>query len=96
MNKPRIYVDFNEMIENDLVLLSKEDYKNDSEGNVVNLYEGLHVYIYMDDQDELGNSDNLVASGIIERNKIKGGWGAIAKWCCRIDSKGIQHESDIR
>lgn len=61
MDKPRIYVDFNEMVE-----------------------------------DEFGNSDSLVMSGIVERNKIKEGWGAIAKWCCRIGSEGIQYESDIR
>jgi len=30
LDRPRMYVDFNEMVENDLVLLSVGDYKNDS------------------------------------------------------------------
>ncbi len=94
MDIPRIYVDFNEMINFDLVLLSKEDYKKDSAGNLVHLYEGLRVFIYMDDEDDNGNPDNLVASGIVVKNKIKSGWGAIAKWCCHINSDGIYHLSE--
>ncbi len=94
MDIPRIYVDFNEMISFDLVLLSKENYKQDSVGNLVHLYEGLEVSIYMDDEDDNRDSDSLVASGIVVKNKIKSGWGAIAKWCCQIDSDGIYHLSD--
>jgi hypothetical protein len=91
---PCIYVDFNEMIEPNLVLLSKYDYKKACNGNLVYLYEGLCVCVYMDDEDEFGNSDNLIAEGIVARNKIKSGWAAIAKWCCRIGDKGIYHESE--
>ena len=40
MDRPRIYVDFNEMLEADLVLLSKEDTKRDSAWQIVILDEG--------------------------------------------------------
>ena len=73
MKEPRIYVDFNEMLEEDLVLFSKEDSKKDSAGNFVQLFEGLFVKIYMDDVDEAGNVDNLIAEGIVERNTIMEG-----------------------
>lgn len=33
MDRPRLYVDFNEMVEPDLVLLAQEDGKVDSSGN---------------------------------------------------------------
>src|SRR5688572_11072372 len=91
--EPRLYVDFNEMLEPGLVLLSKEDTEVDTHGNVVLLCEGLHVRIYDDDSDRNGNVDNLIAEGIVERN-VATGWAAAAKWCCRIDSKGIRHESE--
>lgn len=93
MKEPRLYVDFNEMLEPDLVLLSKEDTTVDSHGNVVVLREGLPVRIYDEDSDINGNVDNLIAEGVAERN-IATGWSAVAKWCCRIDSNGIRHESE--
>lgn len=91
--KPRIYVDFNEMIDSDLVLLSQKDTKLNSDGVEIELTEGLKIDIYMDDEQMNGLKDNLIASGIIERNRS--GLFEIAKWCCRIDENGIQHESDI-
>ena len=64
VDKARIYVDFNEMVDYNTVLLSKDDTKMDSEGNVITFYEGMPVSIYMDDVDGNGEVDNLVAEGI--------------------------------
>ena len=48
MKEPRIYVDFNEMIEDDLVLLSKTDIKLDSAGKRIELLAGAKVkYTWM-------------------------------------------------
>jgi hypothetical protein len=91
--RARIYVDFNEMIDFNLVLLSQKDTKLNSEGVEIELSEGLKIDIYMDDEQMNGFKDNLIASGIVERNRS--GLFEIAKWCCRIDENGIQHESDI-
>jgi hypothetical protein len=94
MDRARIYADFNEMIERDLVLLSKTDDKQDSSGALVTLREGMRVYVYSDDMDENGRTDNLIAEGVVERN-TRSDWSSAARWCCRIDGAGIHHESDL-
>lgn len=94
MRKPRLYVDFNEMLEPDLVLLSAEDAKRDATGELVQLREAMEIDIYMDDVNERGEPDNLVASGRVERNQSSG-WGSSVRWCCRIDEHGIRHQSDV-
>ena len=91
---PRLYVDFNELLAPDLVLLSQHDTKRDTNGNMVHLHEGLAVSIFSDDADANGKPDNLVASGIVERNSNEG-WAKHVKWCCRISAEGIRHESDL-
>src|SRR5689334_7109600 len=93
MDCPRIQVDFNEMVESNLVLLSQGDTELDSSGNTVVLREGLYVYIYSDDVDASGASDPLLAEGVVERAPATG-WAAAAKWCCRIGPAGIIHASD--
>jgi hypothetical protein len=94
MTKPTFCVDFNEMLEANLVLLAAGDSRTDSLGNVVSLREGLEVALYMDDMDERGGTDHLVATGVVEKNRSNG-WGAHVKWCCRIDSNGIRHQSEL-
>ncbi|MDE5779516.1 MAG: hypothetical protein K2I10_13610 [Lachnospiraceae bacterium] len=97
MDKARIYVDFNEMVDYNTVLLSKDDTKMDSEGNVIIFYEGMPVSIYMDDVDGNGKVDNLVAEGIAIKQDLSNYpvWQHV-KWCCRMDSNGIMNESDLR
>lgn len=92
MKEPRIYVDFNEMIDKNLVLLSKTDFKKNSDGLLIELKEGLCIKIYMDDTDDLNKQDNLIAEGTVELNNS--GLFDICKWNCRIDENGIRHESE--
>lgn len=94
MKRPLIYVDFNEMLDRDLVLLSRGDTKRDVRSQTVEMQEGVPVTIYMDDPDINENSSYLVADGVIERNQDKG-WSKYVLWCCRIDSKGIRHQSEL-
>lgn len=89
---PRVYVDFNEMPSENEVLLSKQDSKLDSAGNVVVFVEGMAVAVYSDDKDENGRQDNLLADGIVVLN-THGGWTSAAKWLLKIDSRGVRHES---
>lgn len=86
-------VDFNEMLEHDLVLLSKDDYRPDINNELILLSGGMEVALIADDVNERGEVDNLVATGIVELN-AKTGWGGHVKWCCRINDKGIRHESE--
>ena len=93
--EPRIQVDFNEMLESDLVLLSQTDIRVDSSGTAVVLTEGLPVLIYEEDTGANGQLDYLIASGTVEKTKSNASWAQAAKWCCRIDRQGIRHQSEI-
>lgn len=91
---PRICVDFNEMLEPDLVLLAKNDTKTDSSGAVITLYEGMDVAIYSEDRNADNLRDDLIAEGKVERNVAPEQWAKAAKWCCRIDRNGVRYESE--
>ncbi|MDD3320227.1 MAG: hypothetical protein PHS59_02150 [Paludibacter sp.] len=92
MKTARLNVDFGEMIEDNLVLLSETDTMVDSKGKTIHLKEGLKVKIYADDLSSCGKIDNLIAEGVVELN-TQGGWTSHFKWNCRIDKKGIYNES---
>jgi len=88
---PLLLVDFNEMLDFDLVLLSRDDVKADAGGNPVHLYEGMAVDIYSDDGAfDDGRPSALLARGVVERNRTEG-WSKHVKWACRIDQKGVHH-----
>jgi hypothetical protein len=95
MSLPTFHVDFNELLQPDLVLLSKADEREDSDGNLVTLVEGMRVKVWEIDLSDDGQRDDLVATGAAVRNTA-GGWSAYVKWCCLIDESGIQHQSDIK
>lgn len=92
MKEARIHVDFNEMVEEDLVILSDTDTKEDSKGNKILLKEGLKVKIYSDDLCGCNESDNLIADGVAELN-ANGNCEREPKWNCRINKRGIYNES---
>ncbi|WP_298299700.1 hypothetical protein [uncultured Litoreibacter sp.] len=94
LDRPRLYVDFNEMLTDKIVLLSKDDKKIDSEGTIVHLSEGLTVHVYMDDPNTDGKTDHLIADGICKRN-IHSGWSRGGKWTCEVDHAGIRHLTDV-
>jgi hypothetical protein len=87
------YVDFNEMVKDNLVLLSVGDVKKNANGIDVLLVEGMQIHIYTDDADPLGNPSRLVATGVVERN-VAVDWSQGVKWCCRIDAAGIHSENE--
>ena len=89
LDRARIRVDFNEMVEQDVVLLSNDEEVLDSSGERIALHEDLRVYLYMDDADEYGKPRYLLASGIVERNYASD-WSKAVKWCCRIDEWGYR------
>lgn len=92
--RPVFKVDFNEMVDSDVVLLSAEDFKTDASGVVVPLYEGMYVSLYEDDCNENNEIDDLVANGVVVRN-VRMDWSAHVKWCCRIDRDGVRAESKV-
>jgi hypothetical protein len=95
MDKPRIVVDFNEMVTNKIVLMSKDDSKIDSEGNIIKFHEGMAVSIYSDDEEPFGIKNNLIADGnAIKYDLTKYPYWSHVKWCCLINKDGIRHELD--
>ncbi|MGA2057480.1 MAG: hypothetical protein ABSG88_19485 [Bradyrhizobium sp.] len=93
MKRPQFYVDFNELIEKDLVALSATNEKLSTNGEKILLRDGMMIDVYSDDLDDNGKPDNLIASGMVERNRSLG-WAKEIKWCCRIDEQGIRHKSE--
>lgn len=93
-NRPKFCVDFNEMLESNLVLFAADDIKVDSTGESVALFEGLEVIIYAEDTNDDGKPEDLIAMGYLEKNDMSVSWASNAKWCCRIDNNGIWHESE--
>lgn len=95
LDKPRIQVDFNELIEKDLILLSKEDTKADSAGNLITFAERMPIGIYSDDNlDENNRIDCIIADGIAIQTPHQ--WQENyphVKWCCRLTGE-IRFMSD--
>ena len=91
---PLFYVDFNELMDIDVVLFSKTDVRKDASGNDVHISEGLEVAIYSDDIGLDGKPDNLIAEGVVIPNTFTKHFANV-KWCCRINWKGIRHQSDV-
>ncbi len=92
LSEPKFRVDFNEMIERDLILLSQTDFKHDVFGNEVKLEEGLRITAIMEDIDANGKRDNIIARGTVELNMS--GASMHCKWNLRINVVGIQYESE--
>ncbi len=91
----RIQVDFNELIEENLVMLSNTDYKSDYNGNDIMMTEGMRVKIY--EYNDYGDEEELLlAEGIVELTTYKEGWASNCKWNCRIDKNGIKIETKKR
>lgn len=92
MKEARIYVDLSEMIEENIVYLTKEDHIYDSKKKIIKLKEGLKVKLYSDDFISCSEKDNLIADGVVTRNS-----GVTvtqnSEWYCRLSSRGFYNES---
>jgi hypothetical protein len=86
-------VDYNEFIDENTVMLSQSDTKNDFFGNPIILYEGLAVVGYQEDEDIDGNRDDIIMEGICVRNQT--GHSEHVKWLLKANDKGIQYVSDM-
>lgn len=94
LDRPRLYVDLNEMVTDTRVLLSKTDVKVDSSGQAITLWEGLKVFAYMDDIDEHGQDDNIILEGYCTRYE-EFGKTSPAKWCLEIEGRFPAWQSEI-
>ena len=82
---PCIYVDFNEIISDDCVLLSQKSVKLDFWGNPVLLQEGLKIIGYMQDENADGTRDDLIVSGTCMRNTTDN--FSYVRWLLKFDGE---------
>ncbi len=66
--KPVFEVDFNEIIDDGLILLSKTDKRKDRNGNSITLIDGMCIRLIEVDYDDNGNRDDLIAEGVVIPN----------------------------
>ena len=85
--QPCFTVDFNELLEHDLLMLSQTDVRLDINGLPVQLVEGLSVKVQEESSYADGTHELLWAHGVVEANQ-SGSWPHV-KWCCRLDANGI-------
>lgn len=97
LDKSRIWVDFNEGCGGDdreeapIYLFSQADIVNDSDGNDVELYEGLEVSVFDYDFDEGKQLDAILAEGIIIRNTLKD--YPMVKWLIKLTKNKVNYKS---
>jgi len=91
--KPFIYVDFNELLDKEIVMLSQTDSKNDYLGNAIALHEGLEIIGYQEDEDISGARDDILMEGVCILNQT--GHSEYVKWLLKANNKGIRYASDI-
>lgn len=84
---PRFSVDFNELLESDLVMLSQTDLRKEIDGSLVLLVDGLPIEVQQESFYDDGTHEVLFARGVVEINST-GTWSHV-KWCCRFDSEGV-------
>ena len=80
MNMPEIYADYHDVDDENRVFLTKVGTRRDLAKHGIDLREGLQVTIYMDDADDDGNSDDLMADAVVRYNEQKKCWVAEIDW----------------
>ena len=89
----RVWADFNGLF-GDILCLSHDDTCTDEHGNVVRLIPGLVLTALEVDEDEFGNPDSLIATGVVEPAPPDLACLG-SRWVLRIDHKGVRHESEL-
>lgn len=96
LDKAKIWLDFNECCaydeESELYLFAQADIVNDSEGNDVELYEGMKVSVFDDDLDESNQPDAILAEGIIVKNMLE--TYSNVKWLIRLIKNKVNNKSE--
>ena len=79
MDKARVLITNLLAIDKDIILLTQEDFVIDSEGNRIDLSEGIEIGVFQENFNEDGIQDNLVADGIVI-SRPEGCTETRAKW----------------
>jgi hypothetical protein len=88
MNSIRIYADFQNLDDENRLRLTCSGTLNDLAQNKVQLREGLVLTFYMDDADDNGRPDELLADGTVHFSAQENCWVAAVDW------SALRHASD--
>lgn len=72
-------------------LFSQADIVNDSDGNDIELRDGMEVSVFEEDVDTAGNPDALLADGVVVRNFLES--YPTVKWLIRLVKSKKRYES---
>ena len=89
MRRPRVYCDFNGLVDEDTYALDSQGTLDDMQRLGLELKEGLALTLWADDVDDEGNDDNLLVDGVVAKHEN-------FDWVARVDARTWRHESDER
>lgn len=93
VDRPILYVDFNEYVTEDTVMLSQSDIKKDINQTDITLTEGLRVLVYMNDLNEENQRDDLFALGIVTKNGTE--LYPHVKWLVKLEGNEVRHVGEF-
>lgn len=88
MAAPKIYADFQNLDDHNRLRLTCAGTSEDLARQGIDLHEGLVLTLYMDDADDQGQPDELLADGVVHYNEEERVWVASVDW------SAIRHASD--
>jgi hypothetical protein len=88
MPAPRIYADFHNLDDSNRLRLTCAGTRDDLESQGVELKEGSVLTFYMDDANDRGEPDRLLAEGVTHYDEEQKCWIAVVDW------QAVHHESD--
>ena len=88
MSTPRIYADFQNLDDCNRLKLTCAGTTEDLARQGIELKEGLSLMFYMDDADDQGRPDELLADGIVHYLEDAHCWVATVDW------SAVRHASD--
>jgi hypothetical protein len=88
MSQRKIYADFHNLDDSNRLRLTCAGTREDLERQGIELREGLVLTFYMDDADDRGEPDELLAEGVVQYDERQSTWVASVDWAA------VRHASD--
>jgi|ERR1051326_3938220 hypothetical protein len=89
MVNPKVYADFQNTDPQGRIRLNCVGTIEDLSRQQIELHDGLHVTLYSDDVDKNGQTDELLADGVVSFSETEHCWVASIDW------SAIHHASDL-
>jgi len=80
MAHPRVYADFQNLDDENCLCLTCAGTRRDLERQEVELRQGMVLTLYTDDAGDDGQSDELLADGVVHFNRPENCWVAAIDW----------------